>query len=282
MDGIILVKKDSGISSHDLVLRARRALNERKIGHTGTLDPLADGLMILTCGKATKVLPFLSHHTKEYICTMQLGFKTDTLDITGQIIQRKDINKLSDDLIKETLNEFIGKGQQIPPMYSAKKINGQHLYSLARNNVEIERKPINIYISEMELLNVIDDKITFRTVCSTGTYVRSLVNDIAEKTNNFATMISLTRTKIDKFSLQDAYSINDLTNKNYKLISTYELLKDYKYIDLKDPTRVYQGKRLKLDDCFDPIVMITSNGEVIAAYEFNADDGLYYSKRGLW
>lgn len=282
MDGIILVKKDSGISSHDLVLKARRALNERKIGHTGTLDPLADGLMILTCGKATKVLPFLSHHTKEYICTMQLGFKTDTLDITGQIIQRKDINKLSDDFIKETLDEFIGQGKQIPPMYSAKKVNGQHLYSLARNNMEIERKPIDIYISEMELLNVIDDKITFRTVCSTGTYVRSLVADIAEKTNNLATMISLTRTKIDKFSLQDAYSIEDLTNKNYKLISTYELLKDYKYIDLKDPARVYQGKRLKLDNCFDPIVMITSNGEVIAAYELNTEDGLYYSKRGLW
>lgn len=282
MDGIILVNKPSGISSHDLVLRARRALNEKKIGHTGTLDPLAEGLMLLTCGKATKVLPFLTHHSKEYICKMQLGYKTDTLDVTGQITERKEIIPVNEEQIKNVLNSFLGSSKQIPPMYSAKKVNGVHLYNLARENKEIEREAIEINIYEIELLELSDDTITFRALCSTGTYIRSLVNDIAEKLENLATMTYLKRTKTDKFSLEEASSIDDLFNEKYRLISTYELLDNYRYIELKDPTRIYQGKRLKLDNIEDDIVMITYDKQVIAAYEKNKEDSLYYSKRGLW
>ncbi len=282
MDGIILVNKESGISSHDLVLKTRRALNEKKIGHTGTLDPLANGLMILTCGKATKVLPFLSHHSKEYICTMKLGFMTDTLDITGEVIAEKEIVEVNEQTVKEVLQSFLGASKQIPPMYSAKKVNGRHLYSLARENIEVERKPIDIVIYEIELLKFSNDTLVFRTVCSTGTYIRSLVKDVAEKLNNYATMTALTRTKIDKFSLNQAYTLADLAAGNYELISTYDLLSDYSYVELKDPTRVYQGKKLKLDGRQEKVIMITFQGNVIAAYEKNEEDGLYYSKRGLW
>ena len=282
MDGIILVNKPSGISSHDLVLKARRALNEKKIGHTGTLDPLAEGLMLLTCGKATKVLPFLEHHSKEYICTMQLGFKTDTLDITGQVIERKDIKQFNEQQIKDVLNSFLGTSKQIPPMYSAKKVNGVHLYSLARENKEVKREAIDISIYEIELLQLDNDLITFRALCSTGTYIRSLVNDIAEKLNNLATMTALKRVKIDKYCIEQASTIEDLISGNYNLISSYDLLDNYRYISIKDPTRIYQGKRLKLDDIDDDIIMITYDKQVIAAYQKNNEDGFYYSKRGLW
>ena len=282
MDGVVLVKKESGITSHDLVLQARRALNEQRIGHTGTLDPLASGLMILTIGKATKILPFLNHHSKEYICKMQFGYATDSLDITGNLTEQKQFNHISYKQLKVILDGFIGNISQIPPMYSAKKVNGRHLYSMARENTIIERKPINITIYELEILEYIDDLLTFRVVCSTGTYVRSLVEDIAKKSNNLATMISLTRTKIDKYSLDKANTIEMLKNGKYNLISSYDLLSFYPYYQIEDPSDVYHGKRLMLDGYNQDIVMITYNQEVIAAYQKNEIDGYYYSKRGLW
>lgn len=282
MDGVVLVKKESGITSHDLVLQARRALNEQRIGHTGTLDPLAGGLMILTIGKATKILPFLNHHSKEYICKMQFGYATDSLDITGNLTEQKKFNHISYKQLKTILDGFIGNISQIPPMYSAKKVNGRHLYSMARENTIIERKPINITIHELEILEYIDDLLTFRVVCSTGTYVRSLVEDIAKKSNNLATMISLTRTKIDKYSLDKANTIEMLKNGKYNLISSYDLLSFYPYYQIEDPSDVYHGKRLMLDGYNQDIVMITYNQEVIAAYQKNETDGYYYSKRGLW
>ena len=274
MDGVVLVKKESGITSHDLVLQARRALNEQRIGHTGTLDPLASGLMVLTIGKATKILPFLNHHSKEYICKMQFGYATDSLDITGNLTEQKQFNHITYEQLKTILDGFIGNISQIPPMYSAKKVNGRHLYSMARENTIIERKPINITIHEFEILEYINDLLTFRVVCSTGTYVRSLVEDIAKKSNNLATMISLTRTKIDKYSLDKANTIEMLKNGKYNLISSYDLLSFYPYYQIEDPSDVYHGKRLMLDGYNQDIVMITYNQEVIAAYQKNETDGV--------
>ena len=238
--------------------------------------------MILTIGKATKILPFLNHHSKEYICKMQFGYATDSLDITGNLTEQKQFNHITYEQLKTILDGFIGNISQIPPMYSAKKVNGRHLYTMARENTIIERKPINITIHELEILEYIDDLLTFRVVCSTGTYVRSLVEDIAKKSNNLATMISLTRTKIDKYSLDKANTIEMLKNGKYNLISSYDLLSFYPYYQIEDPSDVYHGKRLMLDGYNQDIVMITYNQEVIAAYQKNETDGYYYSKRGLW
>ncbi|MGI6608180.1 MAG: tRNA pseudouridine(55) synthase TruB [Erysipelotrichaceae bacterium] len=282
MNGVILVNKPAGITSHDVVVKVRKALNQRKIGHTGTLDPLADGLMILTIGKTTKILPYLSEHFKEYICEMKFGQRTDTLDITGNMIEEKEVSKISKKDLINVLNSFKGISLQKAPMYSAKKIEGKPLYKLARKNIEIERKSFEIVIKEIELLEYINNSITFRVLCSTGTYVRVLTQDIAEKTGNIAVMTKLTRTMIDKYSLKDAFTINQITEGNYKLLSAYELLSDYRYIELGDLTRVYQGQRMKFDFCTDDIVMITKNKEIIAAYQRNNEDGLYYCKRGLW
>lgn len=281
MDGIILVNKPVGITSHDLVQKARRKLQTKKIGHTGTLDPLANGLMILTVGKATKILPFLSHHFKEYICTMKLGLKSDTLDCTGEISEERAITPVNENDVVAALNSLLGKSMQVPPMYSAKKVNGQHLYDLARNNQEIEREACPIEISDIELLSFDGENIKFRVSCSTGTYVRVLTQDIAEKLGNIAVMTELTRTKIDRFSLDNAYDIEQLNPENINLISNYEILSDYTYISLNDPTMAYLGKRMKFN-CTDKIVMVTHQNDVVAAYELDENDGYYYSKRGLW
>ncbi len=282
MNGVILVNKPIGITSHDVVVKARKALNQKRIGHTGTLDPLADGLMILTIGKATKILPYLNDHFKEYICEMKFGQRTDTLDITGTILEEKEVNKISKEELLTILNSFLGKSLQVPPMYSAKKVDGKPLYKLARENIEIERKSCQIEIKEIELLQYKDDTVLFRVLCSTGTYVRVLTQDIAEKCGNIALMSKLTRTKIDKFSLENAYSLNQIAEGNYQIISSYDVLTNYTYIELKDLNKVYQGQKIEINSCTDDIVMITNNKEIIAAYQRNNEDGLYYCKRGLW
>ncbi|HPX46144.1 MAG TPA: tRNA pseudouridine(55) synthase TruB [Bacteroidales bacterium] len=282
MNGIILVNKPIGITSHDVVVKVRKALNQKRIGHTGTLDPIAEGLMILTVGKTTKILPYLADQFKEYICEMKFGQRTDTLDISGKVLEEKESKLISKDELIKVLNSFLGKSLQVPPMYSAKKVAGKTLYKLARKNIEIERKSCEIEIKEIELLEYHDNIVKFKVLCSTGTYVRVLTQDIANKTENIAVMTKLTRTKIDNFNLENAFTLQQIKEGNYNLISAYDVLSNYRYIELQDLTRVYQGKKMKFDFCNDEIVMITKDNEIIAAYQRNNEDGLYYCKRGLW
>ena len=149
-------------------------------------------------------------------------------------------------------------------------------------NIEVERKSCEIEIKEIELIEYTDDRVLFRVLCSTGTYVRVLTQDIAEKTGNIAVMTKLTRTKIDRFTLDEAFTLTQISEGNYKFISSYDVLTDYRYIELADLTRIYQGHKMNFDFCDDDIVMITNQKEVIAAYQKNSEDGLYYCKRGLW
>lgn len=280
MNGILLVNKPVGITSHDLVQKARRKLKTSRIGHTGTLDPLAEGLMILTIGKATKILPFMSHYFKEYIATMQLGKRSDTLDCTGEILETRDFVMPDKDEIISVLNSFLGESEQLPPMYSAKKYQGQHLYDLARNNIEVERKSQRIRIREIEFLNTDSDKIVFRVLCSTGTYVRVLIEDIATKMGQIALMSGLKRTKIDRFDLKDAWQLDEL-NEEIMPLDVYDVLNDHFYYEIDDPKDVYNGKRIQLPNELPEMVMITKDKEILAAYE-KAADGFYYCKRGLW
>ena len=279
MDGILLVNKPTGITSHKLVEKVRRITGNPKIGHTGTLDPLADGLMLLTVGKATKILPYIVSHTKEYIATLKLGFSTDTLDITGEVLKEKELVPVTEEQVKTVLNGFLGKQKQLPPMYSAKKINGKKLYEYARENREVERIPADIEISEIELLKVCDDEITFRAVCSSGTYVRVLCEDIAHALDNEGCMKALTRTAVDRWSLKDSCTLEDIRSYNYKMIEIYDVLSDYRYVELDDTRDVLNGKPLQLD-CEDDIVFITHQGTVLAAYK--KDGGIYRCQRGLW
>ena len=278
MDGILLVNKPTGITSHRLVETVRRQLLNSKIGHTGTLDPLASGLMMLTIGNATKILPYIVSHNKEYVAVLKLGQSTDTQDITGTVIREKELQPITRKQVEAVLSSFLGPQKQIPPMYSAKKINGKKLYEYARENQEIERQPADIEIHEMELLEMSDDEIRFRVRCSSGTYVRTLCQDIAAKLNNEGCMKSLERTAIDRYSLESSFTLDDIKEGHYELLDIYDVLSDYPYVEVEDTRDVKNGKPLVLNETAE-LVFITNNRKVLAAYVKDGDE--YRCKRGL-
>lgn len=218
MDGIINVYKEVGYTSRDAVSRLMGILRQRKIGHTGTLDPLAEGVLPMCVGKATKVCELLMCDKKQYIATIKLGIETDTEDITGKVTNETDfdINWYKEALASENLlsviKTFTGNILQTPPMYSAKKINGKRLYELARAGKTVGRKPASITIHNIEIkdINIALKEITILVDCSKGTYIRTLCRDIGEKLGCFATMKTLLRTKTGDFLLDDSYKLDEI------------------------------------------------------------------------
>lgn len=280
MNGILLLNKEIGYSSFQYINKAKRIIGASKVGHSGTLDPFASGLLIVTVNKATKVNQFIESLNKEYIATLKLGIKTDTLDLEGNVIANKDVPELNEELIISTLNKFKGKIKQIPPMYSAIKVDGKRLYDLAREGKEIERKEREIEIYDIELLSFNKDEITFRVSCSKGTYIRTLGEQISEELNTYGHLISLTRTKVGNFNLKDAYKLDELDN--FKLIDTIDALSHFKKLKLNDTMiqRVKNGHKLKFNIEEDEVLIVDEKNDIIAIYE--KDGPIYKSKRGLF
>lgn len=214
MIGIINVYKEKDMTSFDVIAKLRKILNEKKIGHMGTLDPNATGVLPIAIGGATKLIPYIKNEDKAYYVTMKLGLKTDTLDIKGKILKKEEPPKLNNDIVKESIMSFIGKNEQIPPMYSAKKQNGKKMYELARLGIEIERKPNIIEIYNIDNINY-DEKeniITCLVACSKGTYIRTLCEDIANKLGTIATVLDLERVKAGIFDIKDSYTLEQIEN----------------------------------------------------------------------
>ena len=201
---ILNIFKPRGCTSFHVVKNIRRIINDKKVGHGGTLDPFAEGVLIIGTGKDTKKLSNIINDEKVYVAGLELGIKTDTLDPEGKIIVEKTVPVLTKDEIKTVLESFLGKSLQIPPMFSAKRINGQRLYKLARRNIKIKREPIKINISDIALIDYKENIITFSVRCSKGTYIRVLGKDIAEKLNTVGYLTSLKRTNVGKFSIKDS------------------------------------------------------------------------------
>ncbi len=280
MDGILLVHKKAGCTSFDVVQRCRKILMQKSVGHTGTLDPNATGVLIVLLGKACKCLPYLAHDQKEYIAEMKLGEKTDTGDCWGNVIETKPILDLSKEQVESVLNSFLGKHKQIPPMVSAIKVNGKKLYEYAREGKVVERKEREIEIFEIELLEF-KETIRFRCLCSSGTYIRSLCEEIAEKLNTVGTMTSLVRTKACGFSLDECMDPDELSFENVKLHSVSDILKKlYPCVEAENIADIKNGKRIRIDS-EEELLCITYENEAIAMYE-RVEKGLYKSKRGLW
>ncbi len=209
MNGILLVDKPQDWTSHDVVAKLRGVLHERRIGHSGTLDPLATGLLVVFAGRATRAVEFAEADSKEYIAGLRLGLSTDTQDITGNITARSD--RLPDEsAVREAIGHFIGDIEQIPPMYSAIKIGGKKLYELARKGQSVERQPRKIRVSSIEIEGRYGEEYLLRISCSKGTYVRTLCSDIGDALGCGACMSSLRRTRAGLFSLDDAHSIEDI------------------------------------------------------------------------
>lgn len=240
MNGIIIINKPKGCTSHDIVYKAKRIFNE-KVGHTGTLDPNATGVLPLLIGKGTELSKYLINHDKTYEAILQLGEKRDTADSEGKTIEEQNVTSemLSEVNVKKVLQSFEGHQEQIPPMYSAIKVNGKKLYEYARKGQTVELKPRKIEIYKMELLNIdIQNKtIEFRVDCSKGTYIRALCENIAERIGTVGYMKELKRTRVGEFKIEDAITIQELEdskNKLEKFITLEKFFENSKNILLDD------------------------------------------------
>lgn len=215
MDGIILINKEKGCTSHDVVNKVKHIFNE-KVGHTGTLDPNATGLLPILVGKGTKLSAYLINHDKEYEVTLKLGIKTDTADSEGKVIDEQNVDNsmMQSEKIVKVLDSFIGKQMQTPPIYSAIKINGKKLYEYARKNIEVEIEPRQIEIFSIQLDEINEDEkiICFTVKCSKGTYIRSLCEDIAERLGTIGYMKELNRVKVGIFDIKNSIKIEELEN----------------------------------------------------------------------
>jgi len=223
MNGVLLVNKDKDVTSRDVVNDLVHIFHTKRLGHTGTLDPLATGVLVCTIGKFTKLNLDLTSEYKEYIAEMRFGINTDTLDITGTVLNEDDV-KLDEKTITKAINSFKKEYEQEVPIYSSVKVNGRKLYDYARNGEEVELPKRMVNIKEIEVLSINGNDVKFKCLVSKGTYIRSLIRDIAASLNTYATMTSLIRTKQGKFDIKDSYTIDDIKTNNYKILSLEEVL----------------------------------------------------------
>ena len=268
---IINVCKEKNMTSRDVVNIISKHLHTKKVGHTGTLDPLATGVLLVCTDRDTKLVDILTSKTKEYVATMQLGIQTDTGDITGNIIKRASF-RVNKEQIIQTLNSFLGQSTQTVPIYSAVKINGKKLYEYARNGKEVTLPTREITISNIELIDFHDNLIKFKVTVSKGTYIRSLIEDIGKKLETVATMEDLVRTKQGSYKIEDSYTLDDIKNNNYKPIPLRTVLQDYPSYELNanEYFKVKNGSKMSLN-LDDKIVTLLYNNKPIALYKKEND-----------
>lgn len=267
MDGIVIINKPSGITSRDVVNTISKKLNTKKVGHTGTLDPLAEGVLVVCVNKGTKLVELLTNHEKDYIATVKLGIETDTLDITGTVLKKEKMVVDKDKLIN-TLNNFNKEYNQTVPAYSAVKINGKKLYEYAREGINVDLPKRLVKISNIELLEFDNDSFTFKVHVSKGTYIRSLIKDICDELGVIGTMSKLVRIKQGEFSLDDAINIDD----DIKITSIDEVLSHLKIIDVDDNlySKINNGVIYE-DNLNDEYIYFRYHNEPLALYKREED-----------
>ena len=271
LNGVIVVNKESGMTSRDVVNELVKIFNTKKIGHTGTLDPLATGVLVCTIGKFTKLNELLTSTYKEYVALMKLGVKTDTYDIEGKILKETKVN-LSKEEIKKVINSFKGEYDQTVPIYSSVKVKGKKLYEYARDGIEVSLPKRKVDIKELEILSIDKDIVKFKTLVSKGTYIRSLINDIGDTLGCGAIMTSLNRTKQGLFDIADSYTLNDIKKGNYKFVDIIKCLDlysvevdDYLYQKIKNGS-ILENRYNK------DLVLFKKDNEMIAIYEIYDKD----------
>lgn len=280
MDGILLINKPAGYTSHDIVGIVRKKLHTKKVGHCGTLDPDATGVLVVCVNKATKAIQFLMSDTKVYRATLSLGKSTDTYDASGKILEEKEVGQISQAQVIDVLNSFLGKSKQKPPIYSAIKVNGKKLYEYARNGEEVEIKERDIEIMMIELIDFSNNEIVFDVKCSKGTYIRSLCVDIAKKLGYPGHMSHLERRQAGRFLITDCITLEQLENDDYSLHSIDDALCGFLQLKLDDPTPVYHGKQIK-SDLTGQVAIYDNQNHLLAIYE-STGQGYLKNVRGLW
>lgn len=268
MNGVIIIDKPKGKTSHDIVGILRKKFGTRRVGHTGTLDPLATGVLPVCIGNATRAADMLIESDKKYRATFLLGKRSDTLDIEGQITEENEVS-VSEEDVRRVVSEFIGEQDQIPPMYSAIKKDGKKLYDLAREGIEIEREPRRINIYSIDICDIALPTVTIDVHCSKGTYIRSLCDDIGTKLGCGAVMTELRRTYTAGFAIEDAYTIDEL----YKLEDLSGTLKTTDSLFLSLPEIQLNEKQEK--SITNGVRMTWRNGKEGETYRVYAPDGRF-------
>ena len=290
-DGIINIYKEQGFTSFDVVAKLRGILRQKKIGHTGTLDPMAEGVLIICLGKATKLVDMMITDSKEYTATMKLGVATDTEDTSGAILSESDAwESLSDEEIKACVLGFVGHYEQLPPMYSAIKKDGKKLYEYARAGIEVKREKRPVDIMSIEDISVDKPYVSFRVKCSKGTYIRSLCRDIGDRLGCGAAMSALLRNELHGLMSEDAYKLSDIERLRDEdrlsecIIPMDVLLKDYKAYHIRPQAAklLSNGNKLNLrsfteaveDIPAGEVVRVYDGDRLMALYEYKADEKL--------
>ena len=270
INGVLVVNKEKGMTSRDVVNEICKIFNTKKVGHTGTLDPLAEGVLVVTIGNATKISELLTAEYKEYIAGAILGIKTDTYDIEGKVIDNKGVY---DNLnIEKTISSYKQTYMQEVPIYSAVKVKGKKLYEYARNNEKVKLPKKKVTIKEIKLLSTDRCEFMFKANVSKGCYIRSLINDIGESLNTYATMTKLIRTKLGKFNIEDAYTLDDIRNGNYKIYSIDEAL-DYPVIEVEDDLYKKISNGVKIENKYNikDKVIFKYKDKILGIYEKDKD-----------
>ena len=276
ISGILIVDKEKGMTSRDVVNEVSKIFKTKKIGHTGTLDPLATGVLVITINKATKLNEIITATYKEYQVEAILGIKTDTLDITGNVLKKENTNFKKEE-IKKVLNSFVGSYNQEVPIYSAVKINGKKLYEYARNDEEVvlPKRLVTIKYINLDDINYIDNQTVIKFTClvSKGTYIRSLVNDIANKLDTYGVMTNLRRTKQGIYDIDNAYKLSDIKNNHYQIISLKDALKDYFQVKVDKDLKFKVVNGQILDNIYNQEYVLFIDDDVLALYK-NVDNKL--------
>ncbi|MFW5794369.1 MAG: tRNA pseudouridine(55) synthase TruB [Bacillota bacterium] len=278
-NGIIIIDKPKGMTSHDVVDIARKALDTRRIGHIGTLDPNATGVLVLCVNKATKLVKYFSENRKEYTAEIIIGKATDSDDKTGKVINQKDASDITKELVNAKLKDFLGKTMQIPPKFSAIKVNGLKLYELARRDIQINNiEPREVEIFSIDNFKEIETGKEYRfkvdLEVSKGTYIRAIARDLGVKLNNYGCLSELRRTRIENFSIEDAHTIEELKANKIKVLEPFQFLDMQKLVvDERAKSYIENGRFLELDLFVKKTdtIIYSNEGDVLAIYYYDED-----------
>lgn len=265
MNKVLIINKPINYTSRDVVNVISKHYQTKKVGHTGTLDPLATGVLVILVGQYTKLTDLITAYDKEYVATMQFGIKTDTGDITGKIIEKQAYDLTN---LKQVIASMVGTYEQTVPAYSAIKINGKKLYQYARHNEEVTLPTRMVTIKEIELLESNKEEVTFRVIVSKGTYIRSLIEDIATKLNTVATMTKLMRTKQGQFDIKDSYQIEDVLNNECQEVGIKKVLSNFQQVDIDDSLyeKIINGQIIPKNG-YEEQVCFFYHDELVAIYQ---------------
>ena len=273
MDGLLLINKEKNMTSRDVVNKVCHLLNTKKVGHTGTLDPMATGVLVLAINKGLKIVNDITSLDKEYEAEITLGIKTDTLDITGNILDTKEVNGVTNEEIDKILESFKGEYDMEVPIYSAIKVNGKKLYEYARNNEKVDIPTHKVHIYDIKRISDIkNNKFNIRCIVSKGTYIRSLVRDISERLNTIGVMSKLNRVRQGNFDIKDCYTLKDIENNNYKLLDIKDVL-DLPILEIPDDVykKVINGNKIRNTFNLDKFIFVKNN-ELISVYITDEND----------